>query len=186
MACDAADAARLRLKPSQPTYSNNECPSQEETTADRAKAGECTPTRVLVENEETIEEMVQRLERELDEEFLHLSPTTSAMATAKEAEQAPTAAQPDGWPDQRVPNTAVTEIEILEFENKQFTNSFVKLEVPSVPPDPTIHTPGWNGVKKVDEQPRQQGATEKRMAGAAEPLEQIVPSGCKQQRPPPT
>ena len=64
------------------------------------------------------------------------------MATAKEAEQAPTAVQPDGWPDQRVPAAAVTDIEILEFENKQFTNSFVELEVASVPPDPTIHTPG--------------------------------------------
>ena len=86
------------------------------------------------------------------------------MTTAKEAEKAPTAAQPDGWPDQRVPNAAVTEIEILELENIQFTNIFVRLEVPSVPPDPTIPAPGWNGVEKVDDPPRQQNkeATEKK------------------------
>ena len=102
-ACAAADAARLRLKPSQPTYSNNECPSQEATTADRAKAGDCTPKRVLVEKEEeTIEEMVRRMEMELDVEFRHLFPAAAATKAAE-------------VPEQRVPE-AVTELEDLEIE----------------------------------------------------------------------
>jgi hypothetical protein len=180
----AADAARRQIKIqiqaaiiNQPSFSENEYPSQETpyhreaaTMADKDQGGEYAPTRVPVETkpaeEETIEEMVRRIERELDEFsrlFTAATPTAAAAATAP-----------------RVPG-AETELETMEVENKQFANSFVEIEKIKVPPEPPDLK--WKGMEKVDQQPRRQHrATE--MAGAAEPSERIVPGGHAQQRPP--
>ena len=82
---------------------------------------------------------------------------------------------------------AVTELEDLEIENKQFADSFVNLKVPSVPPDPTTNASDWDGLDKVREQPWQQQHEAKngKMAGAAELPERVEPGGYEQQRPPP-
>ena len=122
---------------------------------------------MLVEKEaESIEEMVRRLERKLNEEFRHFSSTVEAAAIAT-ASNTPVSAF---VPEQRVPE-AVTELEDLEIENKQFADSFVNLKVPSVPSDPTTNTSEWDGLDKMREQPwqRQHEAKNGRMAGAAEP-----------------
>ena len=88
--------------------------------------------RVLATNEnETVEEMVSRLEREFDEEFAFLRPAPAA-ANEAAAPIIPAAAE---VPEQRVPE-AVTELMRLEIENKQFVNSFVELKILNVPPDP--------------------------------------------------
>ena len=68
--------------------------------------------------EKSMEGIVRRLERDIGEEFRHLPPTLSVIATSEEAVKVSTAAQPDGVPDHRVPAAAVSEIEKMEFENK--------------------------------------------------------------------
>jgi hypothetical protein len=145
---------------------------------DIASRAAAETARERAELEETIEEMVCRMEREMEEGLETLLP--SAAATP-----APTAAQPEGVPTQRVPAAAETELEILELENKQFTNSYVEPK-PKPPPDPTTNASAWDGVDKVEGQPwrQQQKATNNKMAGAAVPSERKVPGEKKQQSPP--
>ena len=75
-------------------------------------------------DEESIEDMVRRLERELDKEFAGFEarknpcPATSAIAAAAEA------------PEKTVPEAAA-ELEALKVENKKFNNSFVEVGVES-------------------------------------------------------
>ena len=94
-----------------------------QTTVDNDQARDGTPTRLLVKKnmaeEETIEEMVRRLERELDEEFLHLFPTAAETPVSAEASE------------QKVPE-AVIELVELETEDKKVAYSFVTLEILNV------------------------------------------------------
>ena len=128
---------------------------------------------MLVEKEaETMEEMVRRLERELDEEFLHLFPTAAETPVPAEASE------------QKVPEAA-TELVKLDIENKQFANSFVDLEVPSLPPDPTIHT-REDGVVKVEEHSKwgQKPGIVNNYYGAIGSRTRGLPSDETKQRPP--
>ena len=97
--------------------------------------------RVLAtNNKETTEEMVRWLERELDEEFLHLFPAASEILVSTEASE------------QKV-SEDVTELVELEIENKQFVNSSIDLKILNVPRYPTTNASAWNGLEKVREQP---------------------------------
>jgi hypothetical protein len=103
--------------------------------------------------DKTVEEMVRQLDQELDKELAFLRPAPAETAT--EAGTTPTVAQPNGVPDQRVPAAAETELEKLGIENKQFTNSFVAVEVPKVPPGPPIRNrKTWKLNEMVEEQPK--------------------------------
>ena len=93
-------------------------------------------------NEESIEEMVQRVKRELDEEFKYLQPASTA-GRAAAAEEVPKS---------RVPS----ELEELELENKKINNNFLEVatEEATHPPDPNTTPVPWELTEKVEDQPQ--------------------------------
>ena len=96
------------------------------------------------EKEESIEEMVQRVERELDEELQYLQPASAAARVTATEEV----------PKSRVPS----KLEELELENNNFNNNFLEVatEEATRPPDPNTTPMPWELTEKVEKiQPQQ-------------------------------
>ena len=125
-------------------------------------------------SEESIEEMIQRVERELDKEFKYLQPASTAERAAA-AEEAPKS---------RVPS----ELEELEFENNNFNNNFLEVasEGETRPPDPNTNPVLWELTEKVEEnQPQQCNyLSERRPDGNEGPANRCFCRGNNKQSPP--
>ena len=125
-------------------------------------------------NEELIEEMVQRVERELDEEFRRLQPASAAER----------AAAADKVPKSRVPS----ELEELELENNNFNNNFLEVAAKEAtrPPDPNTNPVQWELTEKVEEiQPQQCNYPSKRRPDGNEgPANQRFYHGDNKKSPP--
>ena len=109
-------------------------------------------------NDETLEEMMQQMDRDLAETIQHPDPATVEAVDGNTLLQF----DPTGVPD------TVEEIEQLEIENKQLTDSGINVEVestststvwsvaapPTRPPDPTSKCETWTLDKVAAEQPK--------------------------------
>ena len=133
--------------------------------------------------DKTVEDMVRRMERELNKELAFLRLKMALEAT--EAGPAPTVAQPDGVSVQRLLPAAATKLETLNIENIQFSNSFVAIEAPQVPPGPpTTNLKVWMLIELVEEQPKGgQKPDINNKHGAIELTTRRLPSGKTKQRP---
>jgi hypothetical protein len=173
--------------------------------ADKDQAGECTPTRVLVEKEvadtETIEEMVRRMERELDEEFSHLFPATEA--TAMPTASAPVATEAEAMAAAAAATEAAAMVAAAAAVTAEPTASplpsgeppkdpmgtrgtMLPAEAPpKKPPEPTPHHRTWRWDGVIAEQPNQgQKPGENNMPGEIGATARELPSGAANRRPP--
>ena len=102
-------------------------------------------------NEESIEEMVQRVDRELDEEFRSLQPASADERAAAAAEA----------PKSRVP----LELEELESENNNFNNNFLEVATKEAtrPLDPNTNPTQWELIEEEEKvQPQRHNYLSKR------------------------